>query len=76
MEGLPPHRLVIYVDSGLKLHELFEDGTSSITNLTLKDGKYIYPNDFGEYYKITPSGGLELYDSDGLINHIQFQKLR
>ena len=41
--------------------------STDITRLIKKDEKYSYKNTHGEYYKISNSGDLLLYDRDGFI---------
>ena len=51
----------------LKVRLLYGDGSSSIKKLTHSGQKYIYPNKFGEFFKIERDGNLGWYSPDGLI---------
>jgi hypothetical protein len=43
----------------------FKDGSYGDEKLKLKNNKYIYDNDFGEYFKIESDGNLGWYSSNG-----------
>ena len=67
------HSIVIYLDDGqYKQVEKYKDGSSNERFLTKSEEngmvKFVYANDFGEYYLIKPDNSLGLYDSEGFIS--------
>ena len=60
--------ITIYKENAqLKVRLVYADGSSSIKQLTQNRQKYIYPNKFGEFFKIESDGNLGWYSPDGLI---------
>jgi hypothetical protein len=67
------HSVVIYKLNGdYKLKEVYADGNSIIKDLKFVEvdgkSKFIYDNDFGEYFLIENDGRLGLYDPEGLVS--------
>ena len=67
------HSIIIYlIDGQYKQVEKYKDGSSNDHLLTKSEQngkvKFVYDNDFGEYYLIESDNSLGLYDNDGLIS--------
>lgn len=62
------NRITIYKQgAAYKLGRVYSDGSSSDMDLEKTGDKFIYENDFGQYFKIEADKTLGIYDKDGKI---------
>jgi len=57
--------IIIFIKSNvINAREIYKDGSFGDKGLTQKGTKYIYENDFDEFYKIESDGNLGLYSQN------------
>ena len=62
-----PNSIITLTQDGnnYTVYQTYDDGSESSKDIQLIGDKYVYENDFGEYYKINSDGKLEHYSENG-----------